>query len=253
MNRALLITLFCGLTTTAAATAEPPEIVQRSIEFHGGPLYTASTASFDICSRSGCFAVTSTMEGGLFTHTVQEAQGERQRWVRTTNDSVEVREFGRPLDVAPDQQQAWRDWVMQRVYFALLPFRLADPSVLYQDLGPTDWQGRALHRVHVTFETGSSTDASDEYMYWFDPESARLEQFAYTYVNTNGTRGLRFRRLHNYRRIGGILLFDQENLGRDDHSLPLVEVTAETVAERLRPVSQVRLEDPRITPLSATP
>ena len=55
----------------------------------------------------------------------------------------------------------------------------------------------------MTFAAGSSTDAEDEYLYWFDPETARLEQFAYSFQGRPG--GLRFRRLDNYRRVGGIL------------------------------------------------
>jgi hypothetical protein len=225
------------------------EIVDRSIELHGGDLYRHSVISFAICSKSGCFDVTTRMDGGLYDHTAEEAQGERQRWARSSNDSIEVREFGKDVPVAESEAQRWRDWVMARVYFALLPFRLTDPSVYQQDLGTVDWEGRELHRVKVTFEAESSSDSSDEFLYWFDLKTARLEYFAYTYVNGDGSRGLRFRKLHNHRRVGGILLFDQENLGREDHSLALEEINPTTVRERLRDVSQIRLEEVKVEPL----
>ena len=249
MNSALWVTTWF-LLLTASPTEAPsiPEIVARSIEFHGGDLYRKTRSSFDICSKSGCFSVTTRVQGGQFDHEVAEAQGERQRWVRSTNGEVEVHEFGKALEISPDQEQKWRDWVMARVYFALLPFRLQDPSVRYQDLGLVDWADRSLHRVKVTFETGSSSDASDEFMYWFDPQTSRLELFAYTYENSDGSQGMRFRRLSNYRRIGGLLFFDQENLGREDHLLGLEQISAASLDDQLKPISMVRLRKIRVQP-----
>ena len=86
-------------------------------------------------------------------------------------------------------------------------------------------------------------------MYWFDPKTARLEQFAYTYVNSDGSRGLRFRRLNNFRRVSGLLLFDQENLGREDHSLPLEAIDPVTVDSQLRVISQVSLQRVSVKPI----
>jgi hypothetical protein len=96
----------------------------------------------------------------------------------------------------------------------------------------------------VRFAEGSSTDADDEYTYWFDPESGRLEQFAYSY--SGNPDGLRFRKLHNYREVGGLLFFDQENLGAEGEGLSVGAITPEFVADRLRVVSEVRLEGIRV-------
>ncbi|MBZ0113059.1 MAG: hypothetical protein K8J08_11400 [Thermoanaerobaculia bacterium] len=251
LSLTFLLGLSLGAPATGAEEAAPTrlEIVDRSIEFHGGDLYRHSVVSFAICSKSGCFDVTTRMDGGLYDHTAEESQGDRRRWARSTNDSIEGREFGKEIPVSESEAQRWRDWVTARVYFALLPFRLTDPSVYQHDLGTVDWEGRELHRVKVTFEGKSSSDASDEFLYWFDPKTARLEFFAYTYVNSDGSRGLRFRKLHNYRRVGGILVFDQENFGREDHSLALEEINPTTVRERLQEVSQIRLEDVEVEPL----
>ncbi len=95
--------------------------------------------------------------------------------------------------------------------------------------------------MRVTFVPGSSTDAEDVFLFWFDPASARLEQFAYSF--TRGEGGLRFRRAFNYRRVGGILFFDQENLGVGGPGFNVDDVDPEFVERRLSHVSTVELRD----------
>ena len=136
---------------------------------------------------------------------------------------------------------------MARVYFAFLPSRLDDPSVGLEDLGREDWDGRALRKVKVTFEAGTSTDAEDEFLYWFDPDTARLEQFAYSYERNDG--GLRFRKLINYRRVGGILFFDQKNYGIDGPGLSVDLISPEFFRDSMHHVSTVELKDILVAPV----
>ena len=110
-----------------------------------------------------------------------------------------------------------------------------------EDLGIEVWDDRRLRKVKVTFEAGTSTDASDEYLYWFDPDTGRLELFAYSYEVNGG--GLRFRRLFNYRRVGGLLFYDQENWGTEGPGLAIDLVTPEYVETRMRHVSTIELRD----------
>ena len=187
------------------------------------------------------------VDGGRFEYTVSGKSGDGQLWVRWSNDALEVRRNGVAEKVAAGDEQRFRDWAMARVYFCFLPFRLDDPSVRHRDLGVVDWDGRTLHKVKVTFDPGSSTDAGDEYMYWFDPETARLELFAYSYEENGG--GLRFRRAVRHRRVGGILFFDQENYGADGPGLSVDAIDAAYVRRAMRHVSTVRLEAIEVTPL----
>ncbi|MEM7585700.1 MAG: DUF6503 family protein [Acidobacteriota bacterium] len=243
-----------GSTEALGATEGTPEpvrrleIVDRAIAFHGGDLYTSRATRLDLCSKSGCFQVDAAMDGDRFDYRVRRETEETRLEVRSTNETLEVWRDGVQVEIEAARAQGYRDWAMARVYFCFLPFRLNDPSVLKQDLGLVEWQGRKLHKVKVTFDAGSSTDASDEYVYWFDPESARLEYFAYSYDDNGG--GLRFRRAVNHRRVGGILFFDQENLGSEDAELSVDALDAEVVHDRLRQISTVRLENIRVEPVS---
>jgi len=101
----------------------------------------------------------------------------------------------------------------------------------------------------VTFTPGSSTDADDEYLYWFDPESAQLVQFAYSFKANDG--GLRFRRLVDYRRIAGILFADQENYAIDGGGLTVDQITPQFVSDSMRMLSKIELRDIQVRPLAA--
>ncbi len=245
---AMWITLLVGGglgdgTAAAQSSQQLPEIVERSIAFHGGESYADFQAELQLCSRSGCFDLQVREQGGVYDYTAAGASSGGHLKVRVTNDSVERWLDGESQAVDTEDEQRWRDWVSSKLYFCFLPYRLADPSVYFQDLSLEDWNGRQLHKVKVTFAPESSTDASDEYLYWFDPESARLEQFAYSFEGNPG--GLRFRQGHNYRRAGELLFFDQHNLGVEGDQLHVDDLTPEMVAD-MRTVSEVECRDPKL-------
>ena len=222
------------------------EIVDRAIAHHGGEIYDRSQTSLRVCSRGGCFDLTVKMQDGLYDYTAEGMVRESLRRVRITNDAAEWYEDGSAQSFEPEREQRLRDWVMARVYFPFLPYRLNDPGVYKEDLGLVAWGDRTLHKVKVTFEPGISTDASDEYMYWFDPDSGQLEMFAYSYKGDPG--GLRFRRAYDHRRIGGILFFDQENLGLDAPGLRVDMITPEMVETRMGKISNVELSNVEVVP-----
>ncbi len=250
----LLLVGWAGWASPGVAAGEPQgsdpqkrlEIVDRAIEHHGGDLYTASEARMSLCSKSGCSTIASLTDGWDFDLEVTARVGDGVRRVRITNETAEEWLDGKQVEVAPERRQQLRDWVMARVYFAFLPYRLNDPSVLKEDLGLEEWAGRKLHRVRVTFVPGSSTDAEDAFLFWFDPASGRVEQFAYSF--TRGEGGLRFRRAFNHRRVGGILFFDQENLGVDGPGFTVDEIDPEFVGRRMSHVSTVELRDLSVMP-----
>ncbi len=220
---------------------EQSALVDRAIAQHGGEAYGHTETSLDICSKSGCFHVETRTQKDRFDFKVAGKASGRHREVSSVGGLTTVKLDGETIAVDGTAMQRHIDWAMARIYFCFLPYRLNDPGVYKQDLGLTDWGGRTFHRIKVTFEPGSSTDASDEYMYWFDPETARLEFFAYTYDDNGG--GLRFRRAINHRRFGGILFFDQENFGTEGAGLSVDLIDEAFVRNKLRHVSTVRLED----------
>lgn len=222
-----------------AQTDPAQEIVDRSIAHHGGDLYESSRTRLTVTSRSGSFDVVSEVRGGDFDHTVMWTdRDDRARKVRVTNDTVEQWTDGEKVPVPEDEEQRLRDFVNARIYFPFLPYRLNDSSVRKTDLGTETWDGRKLHKVKVTFESGTSTDADDEYLYWFDPDTGRVEQFAYSFHTGDG--GLRLRKAYDHRRVGGILFFDSENWGVNGKT-DVLDVTPEFSASEMEKISDVEL------------
>lgn len=244
----LLLSIVALAQPAAAEKVKSLPIVDKAIEYHGGSLYASSETSLSISSKSGTFRITSRVDGDRFEHTIVDTlQDGRERRTRMTNDVVERTEAGKKVTLDEEGAQQARDFVMSRVYFPFLPYRLNDASVFKEDLGLEEWGGRKLHKVKVTFEAGSSTDASDEYLYWFDPATGRVEQFAYSFGTGREQGGLRFRRLSNFRRVGNLLFSDAENLGIDGPgTLRVEQVTPDAVAREMKKISTVLLEDIRV-------
>jgi hypothetical protein len=237
-----------GAPGSVAAAERTPAIVARAIEHHGGALFEATESSFEIVSKSGAFRVEVRRDGGLYRHAVEADTPEGRRRVEVTNDAVTVTVGGQPRPVPAGEERRWRDHVAARVWFPYLPYGLENEGVYSHDLGLEEWPAdggpRRLHKVKVTFEPGSSSDADDEYLFWFDPETGRLEQLAYSFDG-----GLRFRRAKNYRWVGGLLFADHENLGIDEEGRRVDEVRPELVEKEMKPISTIELREVRVTPI----
>lgn len=214
------------------------DIVDRAIEYHGGERYLDNRTRLEVCSKPGCYQVSAAVQAGLYEYRVRGPYRGGVREVVVSNDRVLHWQDENEVYVSPADEAALRDWAMARVYFSFLPYRLNDDSVLKEDLGPEKWSGRELHKVKVTFVPGTSTDAEDEFLYWFDPATGRLEQFAYSFVGSPG--GLRFRKLYNFRRIGGLLFFDQENWGSAGDGLTVEMINPDFVST-MEEISTVEL------------
>jgi Family of unknown function (DUF6503) len=239
----------------AAPSSQSPverlPIIDQSIAFHGGELYRTSRTKLELCSGSGCYQLSVRVEGGLYEYRVTGPTSSGQRQVRVDNHSIDWWQAGVEQAVPPEREASLRDWAMSRIYFCFLPYRLNDAGVYKQDLGREAWDGRELRKVKVTFGQGVGTDAQDAYVYWLDPASGRIEQFAYSFVT--GGPGLRFRRGFNYRRVGGLLFFDQQNLGVEGPGLTVDQIDPAFVAERMRPISTVELREISVGELDESP
>ena len=252
IRNAVLVSSVGALAAVASVNAGPVAqlarvpIVDRSISYHGGERYEHSQTDLQMCSKSGCYAIQARMDGGLYRYDVTGTAGGVNRRVLSSNDRLEMWVDGEAATIPTERTSVVRDWAMARVYFCFLPFRLNDPSVLKEDLGVESWNGRSLHKVKVTFASGSSTDAEDEYLYWFDPETGRLEQLAYSFTGRPG--GLRFRKATKYRRVGDILFFDQLNFGIEGDHYSVDQVDPAFV-ETMDHISTVELQGIKVEAL----
>ena len=222
-------------------------IVAKSIEFHGGELYEHAVVSLTISSLSGSFEVVSRRQGTGFDYTITGMVGRDQpveRKVHYTNDTLEQWDDGVAVDLDEETARRARANVDARVFFPFLPYTLKGGDIHFEDQGLETWDDRSLQRVKVTFAPDTSNDADDAYLFWFDPDTGRVEQFGYDF---NG--GIRFRKATSFTRVGGILFSTQENYAVDGGRVPVDTLTPEYVAEEMELLSIVELSDIDVTPL----
>lgn len=242
------------LLAPALASGQPTHhpLVERAVAFHGGGLYEATETTTTIASASGSFDLRVRRDGGLFEIEVDGAMGDgTPRRALLTNDGVREWRGGEELSLDAAGAARARRFVEARVWFPFLPYGLLGDAVRHQDQGLERWGERSLHRVKVTFETAPGDDPADEYAFWLDPETGRVEQYAYAYDQGTPQAGLRFRLARNHRRVGGLLFFDVANLGIDERSDLSVDLVDPAFAATLEPISDVELSAIEVTPIAA--
>lgn len=241
---AAIVSAACG----GAAAPDPnlPDVVARSIAYHGGDLYERSRMTMTITSLSGSFDVEATRNGGDFEFIVTDPPrgGRPERRVRLNNDGVTEWRGGEQTELDAEGERLAAAFVNARVFFPLLPYTLKGGDIHFEDRGLDRWNGRDLHRVKVSFTPGTSNDADDAYTFWFDPGTGRVEQFGYDFDN-----GLRFRRATSFERVGGVLFSDQDNYAVDGGKVPVDTLTPDYVANSMRLLSQVAISDVTVEPL----
>jgi hypothetical protein len=238
--------LFLALLLLAppAPSARPAHLalVERAVAFHGGELYESTETKMTLASANGRFDLRVRRDGGVYEIEVEGAMADgTRRRALVTNDTVREWRDGRELELDAENAARARRFVQARVWFPFLPYGLLGEAVRHEDQGRERWGERTLHRVRVTFAATPGEDPPDEYTFWLDPESGRVEQYAYAYDQGTPEAGLRFRPARDHRRVGGILFFDVANRGLDGRSDVSVDLVDPAFAATLQPVSEVSL------------
>lgn len=129
------------------------------------------------------------------------------------------------------------------IYFVLLPYKLIDPAVRHSYSGSTVIRGIEYDVLNISFDSyGGGEDFEDEYLFWINKVTDRMDYFAYNYKVNNG--GVRFRAAFNPRIINGILFQDYINykapVGTKLNDLPVMYEK-----DQLTRLSEILTEDIR--------
>ena len=214
------------------------QIVDRAIEAHGGELYEKVKISFDFRERH--YQILKTPWRFEYSREFTDSLGHildvlnNDGFVRTVN--------GKEVSVTEERIQAYSNSVNSVAYFAFLPYGLNDPAAGKRWKGETELDGQTYDIIEVTFdEEGGGEDFEDEFLYWFNQKSNRLDYLAYSYHTEGG--GLRFRKAMNPRTIEGILIQDYENYKPKDSSVGLEDLEELFRAGELELLSEIILEN----------
>ncbi len=222
---------------------EAQQIVDKTIEVHGGENYKKVLISFDFRNRK----YTTQMNNGkyIYTREFEDSLG-------TVRDVLDNDGFTRYVnDVEVELTDEWKRKYSKSVngviYFALIPFLLNDRAVIKELIGEDTIKSNSYHKVKVKFEEeGGGEDHNDNFIYWIHKDNFTIDYFAYDYETDGG--GSRFRIAKNPRREGGILFLDYNNYE------PVVESPIEDYHKlfeegKMKKVSVIELKNIKVEPI----
>jgi len=249
----LIIMLEAGCTaesgppakTESQAESTPPtaqSIIDHAIEVHGGSAFDNSHVTFDF--RGVHFDVW--RKNGMFRNTRTYADTSGLIVEIMTNDGFERTADGTPYEMDEREYLKYTEDVNSVVYFALLPYKLNDPSVKRVLRGTKTIGGQSYHEIEVSFEQeGGGRDWDDQFVYWFNTETGTMDYLAYYYTQ-QGTA--RFRKAQNIRTVGGIRFADYLNFRADTMGSDVARAAAAFDAGELDLLSEILTENVRVSP-----
>lgn len=188
------------------------KIIDKAIENHGGERYKNFHASFDFRGRHYVIH----HDDGLFQYERHFTDSTGEIKDVLNNEGFKRYLNGTDITDTVKKAAAYTRSVNSVAYFALLPYRLNDPSVNKSYLGTGEIKGEPYHKILVTFDKkGGGEDFSDEFVYWIHQDRFTMDYLAYLYYTDGG--GKRFRAPMNVRTVDGIRFADYRNyLGVED-------------------------------------
>lgn len=127
-------------------------------------------------------------------------------------------------------------------YFSVLPFGLNNPAVNKEYLGKIAIKNKQYHKIKITFnKDGGGEDFEDEFVYWVDTKSFKVDYLGYSYSENDGV-GLRFREAYNERYIKGIRFVDYINFKPLNKNANLGSLDSLYVNNSLKELSRINLE-----------
>jgi hypothetical protein len=219
-------------------------LVEKVRSAHGSDRLDRAVVSFDF--RGDRY--TALRDGGRFTYrriytdttgalVVDELGNEGPRRQR---GGVEVTMTGRQVAALETQ-------VNSVIYFALLPYNLADDAVEPRWRGESSVRGEQYDLLEVTFRpAGGGRDWEDTFVYWVHRQRGTMDYLAYDFHTGDG--GTRFREAFDPREITGVRFQDYRNYSADhlDSELDLSEYAGLFEEGRLELISEVILENVRV-------
>jgi hypothetical protein len=181
-------------------------IINKAIEAHGGKLYDNADYSFIFRGKKYRFE----NNGATYTYS-----SEIQKRDSLIKDMLTPDKFERTINstlqtLSKEDAGKYSESLNSVIYFATLPHKLQDISVNKKFIEETTINGKKYDAISVTFgQDGGGKDFDDEYQYWINKDTHKMEYLAYNYRVNKG--GVRFRVAFNTRVIGGVIFQDYIN------------------------------------------
>lgn len=193
-------------TEVAKPLSKADSIVNAAIEAHGGKRYNTADYSFEFRGKKYRFQ----NNENIYTYTSEIQTGDSLVKDILTSDKFERAINGQKQTLSKEDIAKYSEALNSVIYFATLPYKLQDASVNKMYIEEKTIKEKKYKVIKVTFgEAGGGKDFDDEYMYWINKETRKIDYLAYSYKVNDG--GVRFRAAFNSRVIDGITFQDYIN------------------------------------------
>jgi len=236
----VLIVLFIASCESSKKELTANDIVNKAIKVAGGNKLDKSSYSFQFRD----IQYHAKRDNGHYT-LIREFQKDSVGFVQ---DYIDNNGFERYIDeeqvVLADTTAAKLSASVNSVhYFAILPHGLNDAAVNKQLIGKVAIKDVPYYKVKVTFdEEGGGEDFEDEFIYWIQTETFKVDYLAYSYEEADGV-GFRFREAFNERYVGGLRFVDYNNYKPETEGVAVENLDDLFEKEQLKLLSKIELEN----------
>lgn len=227
--------------TTSVKTPETlsnsEKIIKEAIAAHGGNLYDSANYSFAF--RKNTFQFKNDKSNYEYTKTYKKGDSvivdvlKNGRFTRTVNTKI--------VELSDKEIASGTGSINSVIYFATLPYKLNDKAVNSKFIEHITIKGENYNAIQVTFnEDGGGEDHDDQYFYWINTNTKKVDYLAYNYSVNEG--GVRFRAAYNKRVVNGVTFQDYINyeakVGTALKDLPML-----FEANKLKELSRIETEN----------
>ncbi|WP_290696530.1 DUF6503 family protein [Lacinutrix sp.] len=217
--------------------SKPQFILNKTIVAHGGDLYNSAYYSFKFRGNTYHFKNNGTnyeyKKIVIKGDTIIEDTLLNHIFSRTIN--------GKAISLSKKEKVAGTGAINSVIYFATLPHKLNDNAVNSKYIETTIINKDTYDVIEITFnKEGGGEDHNDEFYYWINKSSEKIDFLAYNYKVNKG--GVRFRSAYNTRVIDGITFQDYINY-KAEIGTPLKDLPILYEAGKLKELSKIKTEN----------
>ena len=222
---------------TPVKLSKSEKLLKETIEAHGGSLY--ETAGYAFIFRGNTFQFKNDGANYEYTKIYKKEHSEIKDVLKNGVFSRTVNNV--PAELTDKEISSATGAINSVIYFATLPHKLNDEAVNSKYLEDITIKDENYHVIEVTFnQDGGGEDHDDEYYYWINATSKKIDYLAYNYSVNKG--GVRFRAAYNKRVVNGITFQDYVNY-EAPVGTPLKQLPSLFEANQLKELSKIDTEN----------
>jgi hypothetical protein len=228
---------------TDPAPAAAPEkslaekILDQAIMAHSDGKY--DTAHYQFVFRGKIYTFHN--EGGDFAYTLTQKKEGGIQFDQLINGEFTREIDGKRVTLTAKETASGTEALNSVIYFVTLPHKLTDAAVNLEHGGTISINGSTYDALDVNFDKeGGGVDHDDNFRYWINQETHRIDYLAYDYLTNGG--GVRFRSAYNPRVVDGILFQDYINF-KAPVGTALADLPEMLEKETLEELSTIASED----------